>query len=218
MTSMSKEDPPILRIAVISTPRSGNTWARAMLADLYGLESIGLHSRAPRSTGRISPRRCVIQIHWAPWPRFVKRLRRKGVRVVVMARHPLDVLMSWLNYAYYVHQEGYCQGEGICKECAIVGALPRSEAFLNYLRSDDGRILLSFSPAWRFLPPACFRSVTRISDGRPRGGSESPGGTDRRSTGTIDRRVVEANSIRSKKPSRSTGSIISGKASLDSGG
>ncbi len=197
---MSKEDLPLLRIAVISTPRSGNTWMRAMLAELYDLESIGLHSAAEIDWANL-PRRCVIQIHWPPWPRFVKRLKRNGFRVVVLARHPLDVLMSWLNYSYYVHQEGYCTGAGICKECAIVGTLPRSEAFLNYLRSDEGRMLLSFSPAWWFragvlqvryedlmADPALVlgRLVEQIGEAPGRSIAE----------------VVEANSIRKKKPSQ----------------
>jgi hypothetical protein len=137
----------MLRLALISTPRSGNTWARALLGSLYDLEPIPVHAPEEVDWENL-PRRCVIQIHWYPIEPFVGWLERHGVRVVVLARHPLDVLMSWLNYVYYVHQEGYCPGGGGCNECAIVGAYPRSAAFLDWVRGEFGRCLLCYSPAW----------------------------------------------------------------------
>lgn len=111
--------PQVLRLAVISTPRSGNTWVRASLARLYGLDEVAAHLPEEVDWDDF-PRRCVIQIRWPPWPKFVARLERNQFRVVVMARHPLDVLMSWLNLASYSHMDGVCHGEA-CRECAIVG-------------------------------------------------------------------------------------------------
>jgi hypothetical protein len=139
-------DQSLLRLAVIGTPRSGNTWLRALLAELYDLEQIPVHFPEHIDWDHL-PRRCVIQIHWHPVGPFVGTLERHGLRVVVLARHPFDVLLSWLNYAYYVHFEGYCKGSN-CDECPIVGVLPRSDAFLNYVSGGLGRHLLSFSPAW----------------------------------------------------------------------
>ncbi len=137
----------MLRLAIIGTPRSGNTWTRSLLARLYNLEEISVHfpENIPWKT---LPERCVIQIHWYPIEPFVSQLAEEGIRVVVMARHPLDVLMSWLNYSFYVHLEGHCLGKGLCTECAIVGTSPGSDAFLKYVRSESARILLCYSPAW----------------------------------------------------------------------
>jgi hypothetical protein len=119
---------------------------RTALANLYGLEEIPVHHPSEIDWENI-PGRCVIQIHWAPWPKFVARLEREAIRVVVLARHPLDVLMSWLNLALYSHLEGLCNGD-VCKECAIVGVLPRSDAFLRYAQGEEGKLLLGYSTAW----------------------------------------------------------------------
>lgn len=140
-------EPSMLRLALISTPRSGNTWLRALLAAIFDLEQIAAHFPDEIDWENL-PRRCVIQIHWGPKPWFRKRLQQHGVRVVVLARHPLDVLMSWLNHTYYVHQDGRCLGEGVCNECKIVGVLPRNETFLDYARSEQGQLLLCYSPRW----------------------------------------------------------------------
>src|SRR5262249_21758034 len=63
-------------------------------------------------------------------------------------------LMSWLNYAYYVHQEGFCPGAGICLDCPIIGVLPRSEAFLEWTRTEYARCFMYYSPAWWNHPGA----------------------------------------------------------------
>src|SRR4051794_23102222 len=110
-SAQSNDDLPPLRLVVDSTPRSGNTWVRALLGALYGLEEFPVHYPEQVDWANL-PRRCVIQIHWLPLDPFVLRLERHGVRVVALARHPLDVLISWLNLSYYSHQEGYCPGGG----------------------------------------------------------------------------------------------------------
>src|SRR5260370_24495579 len=142
-TRKADRDESALRVAVISTPRSGNAWVRGLLTALYGLEQVPAHLPQEVDWDNL-PRRCVLQIHWYPIDDFVESLQRHGFRIVVLARHPLDVLMSWLNYAYYVHQEGLCAGGGACTECAIVGALPRSKAFLGSATGEPGRLLLRY--------------------------------------------------------------------------
>lgn len=144
---------PTLRLAILSTPRTGNTWTRAMLAALYDLEPIPVHDPDEIPWENL-PRRCVIQLHWYPIEPFLTQLRDHGVRVVVLARHPFDTLLSWLNYNYYRHQDGYCLGAGTCLDCAIVGASPRSEAFLEWTRQEYARCFLYHSPSWWIQPGA----------------------------------------------------------------
>ena len=55
----------MLRLALVSTPRSGNTWTRAPLGSLYELEQIPVHTPEEVDWEHL-PRRCVIQIHWYP--------------------------------------------------------------------------------------------------------------------------------------------------------
>ncbi len=116
-----------------------------MLTAFYGLEQI-----APPTSDLIPwndlPRRCVIAVHEWPEPEFLDRLEENGVRVISPARHPFDVLISWLNYYYYVHEDGRCDGQ--CNECCLVGLSPRSEEFLDYVKGFHGRAVLGFTPQW----------------------------------------------------------------------
>src|SRR5262245_44560627 len=84
-----------LRIVVISTPRSGNTWLRHLLAKIYGSQELAVHNPADVDWAAI-PVDCILQIHWRPTPEFLSLLERHGFRVVVLARHPFDVLLSIL--------------------------------------------------------------------------------------------------------------------------
>src|SRR3712207_3137993 len=81
---------------IISSPRSGNTWLRGLLSWLFNLRERAAHTPDEIDWGGLPPR-CVLQIHWNRVEPFVSRLDRHGFRVVVLARHPLDVLMSGLN-------------------------------------------------------------------------------------------------------------------------
>jgi hypothetical protein len=137
----------ILRLAIISTPRSGNTWLRRLLATAFGLSELGGHR--PEDLDRSPlPVRCVLQMHWHPEPSFVERLVHHRFRVMALARHPLDVLISALNFNYYAHNRASCRNGESCPECSMLGATPRSRAFLRYSCGGDGRYLLSFTPAW----------------------------------------------------------------------
>jgi hypothetical protein len=42
-----------LRIAVISSPRSGNTWVRSVLGDILGLQQFAVHNYMNSRTFRI---------------------------------------------------------------------------------------------------------------------------------------------------------------------
>src|SRR5262249_14344681 len=129
-----------LRLAVISTPRSGNTWVRMQLAALYGLEQIPVHSPEEIDWKNLAER-SVIQIHHWPIEPFLGQLAANDVKVIVLARHPLDVLMSWLNLAYYKHQDGRCPGGEACTVCGIAYASPASDAFVKYAAGSPGRLL-----------------------------------------------------------------------------
>ena len=135
-----------LRLAVVSTPRSGNTWLRRLLAAAHGLRELGAH--APEGVDWADlPDRCVLQIHWMPDGAFVERLHRAEMRVITLARHPLDVLLSALNYNEHVHPAEGCTRPG-CGRCAILGAAPWDPEFLDYACGPWGGELLGFSPAW----------------------------------------------------------------------
>jgi hypothetical protein len=136
-----------LRIAVISTPRSGNTWIRKLIAEAYGISEAAHHSLTEKEWRQL-PEECVLQIHWRRDPEFLACLAEHGFRILTVARHPLDVLISILHVAIYdIQSEHWLQGkEG--GEQGIWGASPRSRAFIDYATGRRAAELLAITCDW----------------------------------------------------------------------
>ncbi|WP_157469763.1 sulfotransferase domain-containing protein [Desulfobulbus elongatus] len=135
------------RLAVVSTPRSGNTWLRILLGDLYELEHFAVHTPDDLEWNNL-PNRCILQLHWLRTHDFIKRLERYGFRVVTIARHPLDVLLSILHFSAHAPQTAFWLGGLGGTEESIINKLPTSQQFLNYALSRRFRNLLSVSCDW----------------------------------------------------------------------
>ncbi len=163
-----------LRIAVISTPRSGNTWLRMLLTDAYAVPGIAVHRPDDLNWAEL-PEKCVLQLHWHRTPALVQKLRDERFGVVSLARHPLDVLISILQFS--LHDDSTLQwlnGEA-GDERPIHGAMPGSAAFLEYAVGPRAAALMSVSREWA-LAPECLRvqyekltadsvgELTRIAD------------------------------------------------------
>ena len=143
---------PKVRAVIVSTPRSGNTWLRSLLANAYALEharneELWAHTPEGFPWSEL-PRRCVMQLHWEPDKAFQRLLRTQGVRPIAVARHPLDVLISILQLSQHSTETAcWLRGEG-GDETPIRGASPCSEAFLNYATGRRASVLLSLSVDW----------------------------------------------------------------------
>jgi hypothetical protein len=137
----------MLRLAVISSPRAGNTWMRTLLGTILEAEQIAAHRPSTLNWNEL-PERCVLQIHWRPDHTLVDLLEQHKVHVIAMSRHPLDLLMSVLNYSYYIHEERRCPGGGACSECSLVGQSPLSAEHMNYACGPGGELLFSYSSLW----------------------------------------------------------------------
>ena len=136
-----------MRVAVVSSPRSGNMWLRRLLVAAYGLEERSAHTPDEVDWGGL-PERCALQLHWHRTADFRRRLRGDGFRVVVLARHPLDVLLSILHFAPHEPATArWLDGEG-GDESALAEADPASPAFLAYAVGPRARALLSITPEW----------------------------------------------------------------------
>jgi hypothetical protein len=95
------------------------------------------------------PDRFVLQCHWHRIDSFTSVLAEHKFRVVVLTRHPLDVLISILHFAPHEAQTArWLEGEG-GNEVSIFGAPPRSSAFLEYATGPRAAALLSVSHEWR---------------------------------------------------------------------
>ena len=145
--------PAALRLAVLGTPRSGNTWLRRVLATAYALGGESGWERAVHDPAEVDwgaePPRSIVQVHLRRKSGFEDVMARHGVRAVVPRRHPFDVLISILQYATHVHDTHlWLDGEG-GDESSIRGLDPNHPVFLDYARSPRAGALLAVSPEWR---------------------------------------------------------------------
>ncbi len=137
-----------LRIAIISTPRSGNTWLRYILAALYGAEQIAVHTPDEIDWQNLPQGNLVLQMHWHRTPEFTKILRQFGFKTVVLLRHPLDILISILQFSPKEPQTArWLEGEA-GDESSIHGFMPTSREFLEYATGSRAQALLNISVEW----------------------------------------------------------------------
>jgi hypothetical protein len=137
-----------LRIAILSTPRTGNTWLRRLLGSVYSLPQI-IEDDPRGIEWRRLPERCILQHHWDASGELIARLREQRFHLVTLCRHPLDVLISILHFASVnPGTTAYWLGRRGGNEAGIADATPRSPAFEQYAISQRAKLLLGISPSW----------------------------------------------------------------------
>ncbi|MFO0876914.1 MAG: sulfotransferase domain-containing protein [Gemmataceae bacterium] len=94
------------------------------------------------------PPRCLFQMHAHCTPDMVDQLTSCGFRVVTLARHPLDVLISILHFALFEPEVArWLEGES-GNEQELLLALPNSKEFLGYACGSRAKTLLQVSLEW----------------------------------------------------------------------
>jgi hypothetical protein len=114
---------------------------------MYDLPQIAVHT--PREIAWQSlPPKVILQIHWRDTDNFVSLLAENGFRPIVIARHPLDVLISILHFATYESQTArWLDGEA-GSEISIINKSPLSSEFIDYAVGKRSAALLSISTTW----------------------------------------------------------------------
>ncbi len=134
-----------LRVAVIGTPRCGNTWVRSVLGDILRLEQFAVHNYAELES---IPERAIVQLHWYREPCFQRFLRDYGFKTLVLSRHPLDVLVSILNFIRYEPATArWLEGNAEIPP-SLIGQPPTSREFLQYATSWGAENILGISYQW----------------------------------------------------------------------
>jgi sulfotransferase family protein len=134
-----------VRVAIVSSPRSGNSWLSALLRDAMELRALAIHNYLDVET---LPERCVLQLHWYREPNFQKFLSRHNFRTITIARHPLDVLISVLHFVRYEPETAKWLGGNCELSQSLAEGSPTSGAFLDYAVSFGSENLLSVTYQW----------------------------------------------------------------------
>lgn len=109
-----------LRILIVSTPKSGNTWLKLLLGEAYNLPMVELPDNPRDIDLAVLPDSWVAQQHY--WFEAGTRewLERNGVVVLTTVRHPADVFVSLWHHVkraalppvYDARHSGYLQTDG----------------------------------------------------------------------------------------------------------
>lgn len=136
-----------MKLIIVSTPRSGNTWLRYMLASLYKLQQFAVHSPNDLDWPQL-PTKTIVQLHWHKTLAFQQLLEKNYFQPITIVRHPLAVLLSIWQFATYEPDTAkWLLGEA-GNEKNIVNQPLNSRAFLDYACSSRAKALLSISPQW----------------------------------------------------------------------
>jgi hypothetical protein len=136
-----------VRLAVVSTPRAGNMWLRRQLVAMFDLEERSAHT-PDEVDWETLPEDCVLQLHWPRTRGFVRKLDRYGFHVVVLSRHPLDVLISILHFSAHEPETARWLDGAHGDEHLIIGVEPTSHEFWKYATSRRARALVGVSAQW----------------------------------------------------------------------
>jgi hypothetical protein len=130
-------DPESLRIVILSTPKTGNTWLRFLLHEAYRIPIFELPEEwASGSTKDLLPR-FVTHTHLFPSESLVRWLVENRVVVLTTIRHPADTFLSLFHYvkchdtasdpsAAMLKQDGDCPGKNALRH--VKYSFPQSYA------------------------------------------------------------------------------------------
>lgn len=134
------------RIAIVSSPRSGNSWIRSVLAGALGMSEVAVHNLGDIKNDL--PEHCFLQIHWYREPNFQKWLFDHQFKILCVARHPLDILLSVLHFIRYEPDTSRWLEGNVALPASLMNASPTDAAFLDYALSFGAENLLSISYQW----------------------------------------------------------------------
>lgn len=146
---LSAQGPPVLLAA---TPRSGNTLLQRLFAELLGyavLAAPTLDDIAPDEV--VAP--VLMQVHAVNNRQAQRFVDEVGARVVTVARHPLDVLVSMLHFSRHEPQIlDWLDGAGIPSPETLRGASPTSSQFVEWAAGKGAGRLLALTQGWWHEP------------------------------------------------------------------
>ena len=135
------------RIAILSTPRTGNTWLRRLLDAIYSLPQVVADTPDDVEWDQL-PQQCILQLHWPFDTALESLLSKHEFKIVTLFRNPFDTLISILHFATVWKNTGLWMGGLQGDETGIVGTRPCSREFAKYAESDRAKLLIAASANW----------------------------------------------------------------------
>jgi Sulfotransferase domain len=136
-----------MRIALLGSPRCGNNWVRRVMSDTLGYPHFAAHSieEFPQDL----PSNCILNIHALNGPTERIFFEKHSCKLIVLARHPLDVFVSVLQFARNepaVHR--WLGGSCEIPRDNVATLCPDDTQFVEWMTGNGARNLLSVSLSW----------------------------------------------------------------------
>jgi SAM-dependent methyltransferase len=122
-------------------------WLRRLLGAVYDLDDLSADTPASVPWDEL-PNACALQLHWPPTDSLLERLDRAEFSTVVLARHPLDVLVSILHFAQNEPRTARWRNGDGGTELPLLGSEPCSDAFRDYATGPRAAALLALTVEW----------------------------------------------------------------------
>lgn len=117
----------MLRMANVSSPRSGNNWVRGVLSAALELEPLAVHDFA--EVGEL-PSGCAFSGPLVSRTAYQRFLSENNFPPLVLARHPLDILLLALHFARHEPQTR----QWLLGNCEIADELSQADSSSEIFR------------------------------------------------------------------------------------
>jgi len=139
-----------MRIAIISSPRCGNTFLRLCLSKLFNLETDAYH--VPSKFPDKFPEKFIFQMHWELDEKFKQFLFNGNFKIITLTRNPLDIFVSILRFTKYEKEvEKWLDSSLDINQEKFKFYSPNDLDFINWCNSKYAKKLLNVSFDWSRL-------------------------------------------------------------------
>jgi len=138
-----------LKILIVGTPKTGNTWVKHLLADLYNLPIVKLKPEFNADEAAAAGPNWISHQHYLPKQALLTWAKANGVIFITAIRHPADVLISLWHHI----QRRKGQNADIQQSASVLGETSDadSEKTQSFVEKDFC-IYLNLSIAWLRFP------------------------------------------------------------------
>ena len=140
-----------MKIIVVGTPKTGNTWVKHLLADLYNLPVVTLKPEFDADEAAAAGPNWISHQHYLPKQALLTWAKANGVIFITAIRHPADVLISLWHHI----QKRKGKNAEIKQAASILGQTGDigSDTTLSFVENDF-HVYLNLSIAWLQVPGA----------------------------------------------------------------
>jgi len=145
--------PETLKIIVVGTPKTGNTWVKHLLADVYDLPLVKLKPDFDRAEAEAAGARWISHQHYLPNHNLLNWGAANNVLFVSIVRHPGDILVSLWHHMQSRRSHESLNAGDLTQDASVLskGSQVVSQHTLTFVERSF-HFYLNLSIAWLDIP------------------------------------------------------------------